>query len=528
MNNMFVKDIIKEVKGTVYLLNGNKEIIYEYSNISSEDKEFENTYKALTGNIFDVEIANVVTDSRLAGKDNVYVAIKGERNDGNDFIINTFENGAVAAIGERSANELFKEADTKYTVTEKMEEDDEDIDIEFVFDNSDECAYIYIEAESSVYALGRIAHAYMDILDIPVVGITGSVGKTSAKETIASVLGERFNVGKTPGNLNNLIGLPLTCFTFDKNTEIAVVEMGVSEIGEMDHMTDIVKPDVAVITNIGVSHMENFGSREGIYNEKIKLANVLPESGVAVLNFDDDHLKNYKRDGITVRFYSMSKNGDGIVDEDQLVYADSFKSDGLHGSECKIRNLNIHNNLTDVDVKINVPGKHMVYPALQAAIVGAHFGLNAEDIANGIAKRATTNGRMNIIETEKGYTVIDDCYNASPSSMKAGIDTLTYADGRKICILGDMFELGADELPLHREIGEYVSDKNIDILITIGNLSKEMASAAENANGVTKVVSFEANEPAIEYIKSIIEKNDTVLIKASNSMKFSEIVDALK
>ena len=212
MNNMFVKDIIKEVKGTVYLLNGNKEIIYEYSNISSEDKEFENTYKALTGNIFDVEIANVVTDSRLAGKDNVYVAIKGERNDGNDFIINTFENGAVAAIGERPANELFKEADTKYTVTEKMEEDDEDIDIEFVFDNSDECAYIYIEAESSVYALGRIAHAYMDILDIPVVGITGSVGKTSAKETIASVLGERFNVGKTPGNLNNLIGLPLTCF----------------------------------------------------------------------------------------------------------------------------------------------------------------------------------------------------------------------------------------------------------------------------------------------------------------------------
>lgn len=527
MNNMFVKDIIKEVKGTVYLLNNNKEIIYEYSNISSEDKEFENVYKALTGSIFDIEISNVVTDSRQVEKDSVFVAIKGERNDGNDFIVAVFDDGVVAAVGERPAKELFKEADSEHIAYEKLAEDEE-TDIEFVFDNSDECAYIYIETASSVYSLGRIAHAYMNILNIPVVGITGSVGKTSSKETIASVLGERFAAGKTPGNNNNLIGLPLTCFTFDKNTEIAVIEMGVSEPGEMDKLTEIVKPDVAVVTNIGISHMENFGTREAIYAEKIKLADALPEGGTAVLNFDDDLLRCYKRDDIAVRFFSMSKNGDGTVNDSPLVYADSYRSKGLYGSECKIRNLNIHNKLTDVDVNINVPGRHMVYPALEAAIVGAHFGLNTEDIQKGIARRQTTKGRMNIIRTEHGYTIIDDCYNASPVSVKAGIDVLTYADGRKICILGDMFELGSDDLMLHREIGDYVSGKNIDILITVGNMSKETAFGAENSDGDTEVVSFDDNGSATEYIKSIIKENDTVLIKASNSMKFSEIVDALR
>ena len=424
----------------------------------------------------------VVIDSRQIEPGYIFVATKGERVDGHRFIPDVFAKGALAVICE-----VLPEEDLGPCIL----------------------------VEDSFMALKQAAAFYRQQLNIRVVGITGSVGKTSTKEFIAAVLAEKYKVHKTAGNYNNEVGLPLTIFGIQDDDQIAVLEMGINTFGEMHRLSEVARPDICVMTNIGQCHLENLIDRDGILRAKSEIFDFMNPEGTVIVNGDDDKLATihdvYGKAPIT---FGMNK--------DNAIWADHIENRGLLGSRA-----DIHMGDVLVHAHIPLPGEHMIYNAMAAAAVGVQFDMTKEEITAGISHVEAVAGRSHLIEAGD-KVVIDDCYNASPSSMQAGIDTLTYADGRKICILGDMFELGADELPLHREIGEYVSDKNIDILITIGNLSKEMASAAENANGVTKVVSFEANEPAIEYIKSIIEKNDTVLIKASNSMKFSEIVDALK
>lgn len=429
------------------------------------------------------EVSSVVIDSRKIEKDSLFIAIKGARVDGHDYINQVYEAGALCCISE-------KELPT--------------------------CDKPYIKVESSLVAIKQIAAYYRSQLAIKVIGITGSVGKTSTKETIAAVMATKYNTLKTQGNFNNEIGVPLTVFRLTEENEVAVLEMGISDFGEMSRLTAIAKPDVCVITNIGNCHLENLGTRDGVLKAKTEIFQGLAADGKAVLNGDDDKL-------ITVSDVNGSKpvffGRDNTANCE--VWAENVVNKGLLGSECDI----CFTDGVRVSVTIPIPGIHMVNNALAAAAVARQFGIEPADIAKGIAGLETLAGRNHIIQTEK-YTVIDDCYNANPASMKASVDVLDMADTRKVAILGDMFELGENEVTLHREVGEYIAKKNINLLITIGKLSKNISDAVATLSSI-KTIHFVDKDDFFANADKILEKKDTILVKASHGMEFSRIVERL-
>lgn len=440
----------------------------------------------------DIEISAITTDSRKIQKNGMFIAICGEKSDGHDYIGKCFDDGALCCISER---ELPGESRP------------------------------YIQVESSLTALKQLAAYYRQQLDIKVVGITGSVGKTSTKETIASVLAQKYKVKKTQGNFNNEIGLPLTVFTLEESDEIAVLEMGISDFGEMERLSEIAQPDIGVITNIGLCHLENLKTRDGILKAKTEMFKHLKPDGIAILNGDDDKLitideVNGKK---PVRFGISYKDG---------VYASDIKNLGLDGTSFVINGLSCYDTSKAFEVTVPVPGYHMVYNALAAACVGAQSGLTSIQIQTGISKLKTIAGRNNIIKTDK-YTIIDDCYNANPVSMKASVDVVNMALGRKVCILGSMFELGSDEKNLHYDVGQYIGTRNIDVLITIGELAKHIAMGAADYKE-THYEAYECDIHSYETIDdfekeagSIIKNGDSILIKASHAMNFDRIVTML-
>lgn len=442
-----------------------------------------NIAKACNGTLFtpegfvDSEIDNITIDSRTTKAGTLFVPIVGAKVDGHSFIKQVYENGAVCTLTER---ELTKE--------EKA------------------CNKPYIKVESSLQAIKDIAAFYRSVLDIKVVGITGSVGKTSTKEIISAVLETKYKVLKTEGNFNNEIGVPLTIFRLRDEHEVAVVEMGISGFDEMDRLSRITRPDIAVITNIGFCHLENLGSRDGVLKAKTEMFNNLNEDAGIILNGDDDKLITVKNiDGKIPVFYGLDSKND--------IYADNIETHGLDGISC-----NIHYDGKEVEVNIPVPGKHMVYNAMSAAAVGNALLLNSDEIKKGIENMETIGGRFKIIKKED-LTLIDDCYNANPVSMKASLDVLNYADTRKVAILGDMFELGENENELHASIGEHLNNTDIDIVICIGKLS-------ENIKPESKIVYyFKDLDNFFENIDAIILKNDTILVKASHGMHFEKIVN---
>ena len=462
----------------------------------------------------DAEIGAFVTDSRQAAAGGAYAAIKGARVDGHSFIEDVYEKGVLLCVGEQD-----------YTPPEGK---------------------AYIRVEDTVKALGLIAHEYMKHLGIPVVGVTGSVGKTSTKEVIASVLSVKFKTGKTRGNHNNDIGLPLTCLELDGDTQIAVLEMGISAPGEMDYLTQVVQPTVGVITNIGVAHMEILGSRDGIFEEKSKILKNLPEDGLAVLCGDDDKLPAVKEAaGKKPVFFGLEQNG--LND----LYAADIEELGLDGTEFTIMGLEGYDE--GVRVTMPIPGKHMVLNALAAVATGRHFGLDAGQIKEGLSKAATIAGRTDIsVNKARQIHIIDDSYNASPASMKSSIDTLSLAKGRRICVLGNMYELGEGSEQMHYDVGRYAADKGVNVLFTCGDLAKDIARGALNvgmhadidacaedecveimmtdpgANVIPEFYIFDDKDELIEKLSEVVRPGDAVLIKASNSMGFSGIVDAIK
>ena len=346
------------------------------------------------------------------------------------------------------------------------------------------------------------------------VGITGSVGKTSTKEVIASVLAQKYNTLKTQGNFNNELGLPLTIFRLRDEHEMAVLEMGISDFGEMHRLAKIARPNTCVITNIGLCHLEFLKSRDGILKAKTEIFDYLQPDGHIILNGDDDKLVTVQEaKGIKPVFFG--------VENHQGIWADEIKPEGLKGISCCI-----HAGEESFSVLIPVPGRHSVYNALAATAVGLTYGLTIEEIRRGIESLQSVSGRFHIIETPK-YTVIDDCYNANPISMKASLDVLTDALGRKVAILGDMGELGADERKMHQEVGKYAAEKEIDVLLCVGELSTDMAEAAKAVNSKTQVRHFTNKENLMKEIPEILEKGDTVLVKASHFMEFGEIVEKL-
>lgn len=433
------------------------------------------------------EAAGVCIDSRLVQEGYVFIATKGARVDGHTFINQVAAMGALAAV---------------------VEDVPEQLDIP--------C----IKVDSSFQALKDIAAFYRQQLDIKVVGITGSVGKTSTKEFVATVLSEHYRVLKTEGNLNNEVGLPLTVLKIKEDTQVAVLEMGISEFGEMSRLSAIANPDICVITNIGTCHLENLGDRDGVFKAKTECFANLKSGGYVVLNGNDDKLIAVKEVGgrAPVRF------GDRNVSQ---VYTTSVKSKGLLGSDVVICD-NMDGAETSITAHVPLPGEHMVANAMAATAVAHILGLTSEEIAKGIESVKATQGRSNIIETDK-YVLIDDCYNANPVSVKAAIDLLGNADGRKVAILGDMFELGTDECLLHEEVGKYASSHATEVIICIGELSAHMYRGAmsELMCEAQEIVHFDTLDEAMDRIPAILQEGDTVLIKASHGMHFEKIVEAL-
>lgn len=430
------------------------------------------------------EIQGAVIDSRLVGEDYLFFATPGAKVDGHDFIAGSFEKGALACVCER--------------VPEGV---------------TGPC----IVVEDSFTALKKTAAFYRENLEIKVVGVTGSVGKTSTKEFIASVLSVKFNVLKTDKNFNNEVGLPLTVLKIRNEHEIAVLEMGISDFGEMTRLSEIAKPDIAVITNIGDCHLEKLGDRDGVLKAKTEIFKNLSSGGFVCLFGDDEKLSTVRDvNGTAPYFYGLGEKND--------VRAENVVNKGLFGSEAVIVK-----DGERIPVSIPLPGHHMVINALAAATVASIFGLTGDEIKDGISKVESLGGRSHIVSKNE-LTIIDDCYNANPVSVKAALDLLCEAVTPKVAILGDMFELGENEEVFHKSVGEYAVTKPIDTLVFIGRLSKCTYLGAVAAKGDAKTpecLYFPDKEKFIAEASKVIKKDDSVLIKASHGMEFEKIVEHL-
>ena len=432
-------------------------------------------------------VKGVVIDSRLIEDDYLFVPIKGEKVDGHDYIKSVLENGAAASLSEK-----------------KIED----------------CDKPYILVKSTHQALKDIAMYYRDQINIPVVGITGSVGKTSTKEMIASVLEQKYNVLKTQGNFNNEIGLPLTLLRIRDTHQAAVVEMGISDFGEMHRLSKMAKPDVCVITNIGMCHLENLIDRDGVLRAKSEIFDFIKEDGFIILNGDDDKLNTiHNIKNHIPMFYGI----DGAEStSERLILARNIENLGLKGTK-----VSFQTPKGEMAVHIPIPGRHNVYNAMAAVGVGLSLGLSSEQIKKGIEEAKTIVGRTNIFEVH-GVMVIDDCYNANPVSMKASIDVLENGLARKIAVLGDMGELGEQEKQLHYSVGEYAAQKQIDTIFCAGELSTEIAKGAIDENDWCEVFHFDTKEDMLPNLLDYIQEGDTVLVKASHFMEFQEIVEAIR
>ena len=430
----------------------------------------------------DTCVSGIVIDNRKVEPGFLFVAIRGERVDGHSFVGKAFEAGAAACLVE----EIPENAEGPCIVV-----------------------------ESTLQAMKDVAEYYRTTLDIKVVGITGSVGKTSTKEMIASVLEQKYRVLKTQGNFNNEIGVPLTIFGIREEHQVAVLEMGISDFGEMHRLSKMVKPDICVMTNIGLCHLENLKTRDGILQAKSEIFDFAATPCHAVLNGDDDKLITLKgREEIHPVFFGMNGTHD--------MMAENVRDLGLEGMECDLvtKDSSIH-------VRIPIPGMHMVYNAMAGALVGMQLGMSMEEIKAGIELLKPTGGRNNILTVGK-RKIIDDCYNANPISMRASIDVLSKAQGRKVALLGDMGELGENEGQLHYEIGEYVAEKGIDCLICVGKLSNHMKEAAsKNSNGM-QIAYYENLTELLEHLNDYLEEEDTILVKASHFMHFEKLVEILR
>lgn len=454
-------------------------------------------------NVETTEAAGVVLDSRKVGKGYVFIATRGERVDGHSFIDQVFDNGAMGVI------------------CEKAPEDPKGV---------------YILVEDSFQALKDVAEYYRKQLDIKVVGITGSVGKTSTKEFVASVLSKGYRVLKTEGNHNNEVGLPLTVLQIREDCEIVVLEMGISDFGEMHRLSKIARPDVCLITNIGQCHLENLGTRDGILKAKTEIFDFMREGGQICLNGDDDKLATIKevKGSAPIFFGGGSSNA---------VYAENYENRGLVGSRARIhirKDIREDGVETDFEAEIPLPGEHMLYNALAATAAGVLFGLSTVQIQEGIRDVEAVGGRSHVIRTDR-LTLIDDCYNANPVSMKAALDLLHMTDVsdvtdrsslrenvRKAAILGDMFELGVDEAVLHYEVGAYAARKNIDVVICVGELCKSMYDGAKSVGSTgTRIYYYVDKEALFADIADIIHDGDIVLVKASHGMHFEEVIAKL-
>ncbi len=427
--------------------------------------------RLICGNGQDI-ITSITTDSRSLDAD-LFIALKGERFDANDFAMQYLKTGKSVVVSR---------------------------EFEPVADKN----VIYTNDTNA--ALLKLAAFYRKLFEIPVIGITGSVGKTSTKEMISSVLSVKNSVMKTAGNFNNEIGVPLTLFNLEKTHQCAVVEMGMSNFGEMSRLTSAVCPDIAVITNIGTAHIGNLGSRENILKAKLEITESMGEKSLLVLNGDDKLLWSMKgKLPFDILYYGIENSDADIVAEDIVTDADKSEFTAMNKR-----------------FVINTPGEHNVYNAMAAYLVGKQFGMNDDDISKGVSQFRNCGMRQNVIKLD-GLTLIEDCYNASYDSVKAALKVLkSVAKGRTVAVLGDILEQGKYSQKIHSDIGTLVSKGKIDVLVTVGESSKIIAEVANMG------MCFDTAEDAANAVSGIVAEGDTVLFKGSRGMHLEVVCDRLK
>jgi UDP-N-acetylmuramoyl-tripeptide--D-alanyl-D-alanine ligase len=428
-------------------------------------------------------VTSVGTDSRTMKAGDIFLALRGEKFDGHSFVQEAARRGALGAVIDRPIEELPQD-------------------------------FCVLQVEDTLKALQRMAGEYRKSLPIQVVCITGSNGKTSTKDLASAVLRERFQITRTEGNLNNHIGLPLTMLKLRSSDQIGVFEIGMNHPGEIAPLAALAQPDVAVVTNVGIAHIEYMGSREAIANEKATLVEALPPSGTVVLNSDDDFS----------RFIASKTKADAIycgLSEDANIRATNLSQDFLG------MKFQLHAFGKNVSAQLAVPGVHMVRNALLAVGVGYAFGMSLEEAAAGLSNLQLTKGRLEQ-KVVRGIQVLDDTYNANPDSMKAALLTLSQmsTNGRRIAVLGRMGELGAESERGHRSVGQAASDLGLDCVVTVGD---EAALIAEEAwrGGVAKVVKVNDQDEAIKALREFVRAGDLILVKGSRSSKMERIVEGL-
>ncbi len=437
--------------------------------------------KVLGTNIDSENIINRVSiDSRDVDENTLFFAIKGERFDGHDFVKDVAEKGVGAVVCHREV----------------------------------ECSAPVIYVKDTKDALLDFASYYKSTFkDLTLIALTGSVGKTTTKEMVACVMEQSGETLKTEGNFNNEIGMPRTLFRFTDTTKNAVIEMGMDGFNQISVLSRCAKPDCAIITNIGVSHIENLGSREGILKAKLEMLDGMEKGSSLFLNGDNDMLSTVKNDDFNIVFF-------GIENKSCDILAEDIKEIGLSTEFVAVKG--------DIRQKITIPtvGIHNVYDALSAFAVGLEYGISPENIAKGLMNYAPSGMRQRIREVN-GITVIEDCYNASPDSQKAGLNSLCkIAKGRKIAVLGDMLEMGSYSETAHRTVGEYAAQCGVDMLFTYGKESEYMADSAKKL-GLQKVFPFTDKTELTSTLLNEIKTGDTLLFKASRGMKLEEIIEKI-
>ena len=423
-------------------------------------------------------------DTRTIQNGDIYIGIKGENFDGNKFWKQALDNGAGGVIIQ----------DVEVSTEELKNYKDKTV----------------IKVEDTLKALYEIAKYKRSLYDIPVVAITGSVGKTSTKDIIASVVSTQYKTLKTEGNNNNNIGLPLTILKL-KDHEALVVEMGMNHFGEISLLTDIAKPTLAVITNIGTSHIGNLGSRENILKAKLEILEGMKIPKI-IINNDNDLLHNwYKENSEKLEIHTFGiENNSEVMGLDIKIKEESSEFTAVADSK-------------ETNIKVPVGGKHFVYNALCAMTVGKVLNIPVDKIQYGIESFELTKKRMDIKKLENGAIIINDAYNASFESMKVSLEFLANHTGeRKIAVLGDMFELGEYSEELHRKVGKEVVKNNIDMLICAGENAKYIIEEAKK-NSKIETYFMHNNEEIVEKLSQELRNGDVVLVKASNGMKFFEI-----
>ena len=438
--------------------------------------DFKTAAKAVGGfTDSDATFTSVFTDSRHPVDGGLFIAIKGSSFDGHNFVNKMGEN--VAGVMVRN-------------------------------DFKTNLPAIYVE--DTIEAMLRLSAFYRSQFDIPIVGLTGSVGKTTTKDMIYCVLSEKFNALKTLGNLNNNIGMPQTLFRLNNETQAAVIEMGMNHKGEISELSKALRPTIGVITSVGTAHIENLGSRENILKAKLEILDGMEKGSTLILNGDNDMLRNvYYND------YNIIRTGITDVNADVTAY-------DIVSDECGV-SFTIQAFDESADAKLCVPGHHNIYNALSAVAVGHSLGISLDEAVRGLAKYNPEGLRQNIVR-EDGITKIIDCYNSNPESAKAALDVLADMPGRKIAVLGDMLELGTFSKMSHAEVGYHAAARQIDILYTYGEEALHIANAA-NLSGITDVRSFTECRNLANSIKNELNEGDNILFKASRAMNLENVIE---